>query len=111
MTKRLIAALEELKRSDSVSDRVLHDGKGGRVVANSLHVWMASVLRRAKRPVRRGLHVLRRAFCSHLAMRGAPARVIQELAGHVTLTTTLGYMHLAKGAGHQQSRFSIKGSE
>ncbi len=100
MTNRLIAALEELKHSDSVGDRVIHDGKGGRVAANSLHVWMATVLRRAKRPVRRGLHVLRHTFCSHLAMRGAPARVIQELAGHVTLTTTLGYMHLAKGAGH-----------
>ncbi len=100
MTKRLIAALEELQRGHSNGDRVIHDGKGGRVVANSLHVWMATVLRRARRPVRRGLHVLRHTFCSHLAMKGAPARVIQELAGHVTLTTTLGYMHLAKGAGH-----------
>ncbi len=70
------------------------------MAANRLNVWMASVLRRAKRPVRRGLHVLRHTFCSHLAMKGAPARVIQELAGHVTLTTTLGYIHLAKGAGH-----------
>ena len=29
-----------------------------------------------------GVHVLRHTFCSHLAMRGAPARAIQELAGH-----------------------------
>jgi len=29
-----------------------------------------------------GPHMLRHTFCSHLAMRGAPARAIQELAGH-----------------------------
>ncbi len=51
MTTRLIAALEDLKRSGCVGDRVIHDGKGGRAAANFLHVWMATVLRRAKRPV------------------------------------------------------------
>jgi hypothetical protein len=29
-----------------------------------------------------GVHILRHTFCSHLAMRGAPPRAIQELAGH-----------------------------
>jgi hypothetical protein len=28
-------------------------------------------------------------------MRGAPAKAIQELAGHTSLTTTLRYMHLS----------------
>jgi site-specific recombinase XerD len=41
-----------------------------------------------------GVHRLRHTFCSHLAMRGAPARAIQELAGHVDLSTTQRYMHL-----------------
>jgi integrase len=43
------------------------------------------------------MHILRHTFCSHLAMRGAPALSIQRLAGHEDLQTTLGYMHLAKG--------------
>ncbi len=46
-------------------------------------------------------HPLRHTFCSHLAMRGAPAKVIQELAGHSDLKTTLKYMHLASGAKEQ----------
>ncbi len=46
-------------------------------------------------------HPLRHTFCSHLAMRGAPAKVIQELAGHANLPTTLKYMHLADGAKEQ----------
>jgi integrase len=43
-------------------------------------------------------HVLRHTFCSHLAMRGAAPKAIQELVGHSTLTMTLRYMHLAPSA-------------
>jgi site-specific recombinase XerD len=45
-----------------------------------------------------GAHRLRHTFCSHLAMRGAPARAIQELAGHQDLMTTQQYMHLSPSA-------------
>jgi integrase len=45
-----------------------------------------------------GPHILRHTFCSHLAMKGAPARAIQELAGHRDLTTTQKYMHLSRTA-------------
>jgi integrase len=41
---------------------------------------------------------LRHTFCSHLAMRGAPAKAIQELAGHSNLATTYRYMHLSPAA-------------
>ena len=45
-----------------------------------------------------GIHILRHTFCSHLSMRGAPARAIQELAGHAELLTTQRYMHLSPAA-------------
>ena len=59
---------------------------------------VADYARRAARRVglaQQGVHVLRHTFCSHLAMRGAPARAIQEAAGHGDLTTTQRYMHLS----------------
>jgi site-specific recombinase XerD len=45
-----------------------------------------------------GVHILRHTFCSHLAMRGAPARAVQELAGHKELSMTQRYMHLSPAA-------------
>jgi site-specific recombinase XerD len=51
-----------------------------------------------------GPHVLRHTFCSHLAMRGAPVRVIQGLAGHRDLSTTVRYMHLSPGAADSAIR-------
>jgi integrase len=48
------------------------------------------------RPI--GSHFLRHTFCSHLAMRGAAPKAIQELAGHSTPSMTLRYMHLAPSA-------------
>ena len=41
------------------------------------------------------VHILRHTFCSHLAMRGAPPKAIQDLAGHQHLSTTMRYMHLS----------------
>ncbi|MCA9649547.1 MAG: site-specific integrase [Myxococcales bacterium] len=49
----------------------------------------------------RGPHQLRHTFCSHLAMRGVPAKAIQVLAGHAHLRTTERYMHLSDVAREQ----------
>jgi len=56
------------------------------------------------------VHILRHTFCSHLAMRGAPARAIQEVAGHADLTTTQRYMHLSPAATEEVIRLLDGGS-
>jgi integrase len=67
--------------------------------------WLKAALKAAKLRVH-GPHTLRHTFCSHLAMRGVAARVIQQLAGHSSLVTTQRYMHLPPGATEAGSRCS-----
>lgn len=95
MTKRLAAALRRHRHLRGT--RVLCQDGGEPLTQKIVQDHVRRAARRANiRP--EGVHVLRHTFCSHLAMRGAPARAIQELAGHQDLSTTQRYMHLSPAA-------------
>jgi integrase len=94
LTRRLTEALRGARHLRS--NRVVRDRNGKSVTQKVLQVAVRRVAMRAN--VKPGLHILRHTFCSHLAMRGAPARAIPELAGHQDLSTTQRYMHLSPAA-------------
>ncbi|PYR02564.1 MAG: site-specific integrase, partial [Acidobacteria bacterium] len=79
------------------SQGVLCQADGSPMSADIVKHRVERAARRAQ-IAQNGVHRLRHTFCSHLAMRGAPARAIQELAGHQDLTTTQRYMHLSPAA-------------
>jgi integrase len=94
MTRRLTAALKSARHLRSDRGLCLSDGSAmtrDRVI---------KAVRGAQRVagIDQGVHILRHTFCSHLAMKGAPARAIQELAGHADLSTTQRYMPLSPAA-------------
>ena len=95
LTIRLAKALRAHRHLSS--SRVLYQQDGSPLTRKTVQHWMRRVTRHA-RITGNGVHMLRHTFCSHLAMRGAPARAIQELAGHQDLTTTQRYMHLSPAA-------------
>jgi integrase len=94
MTERLALALRDARHLRG--PRVVSDDQGRPLTQKVVQILARHAARRAQ--VRAGVHILRHTFCSHLAMRGAPARAIQELAGHQDLMTTQRYMHLSPAA-------------
>jgi integrase len=94
LTKRLTDALRDSRHLRGA--RVLCDAEGKPLTQKVVQVMLRRAARRAN--VKPGVHILRHTFCSHLAMRGAPVRAIQELAGHQDLGTTQRYMHLSPAA-------------
>jgi len=95
LTLRLAGALREHRHLKS--NRVLCSLDGHALTQRLVQGLVARAARRANlRNV--GVHVFRHTFCSHLAMKGAGARAIQELAGHRDLSTTQRYMHVSPAA-------------
>ena len=87
MTARLAVALQAIRHLRG--PRAFYQRDGKLISANTLRSWMQRAQARAGLPLTSGVHILRHTFCSHLAMRGAPVRAIQELAGHADLSTTM----------------------
>jgi integrase len=94
MTQRLTAALKGARHLRS--ERVLCLPDGSPITRDRVIKAVRGAQRIAG--IEQGVHILRHTFCSHLAMKGAPARAIQELAGHADLSTTQRYMHLSPAA-------------
>jgi integrase len=103
MTPELYDALKAHRHLKG--ERVLYSDRGQELSNRVVRNWLRAAQRRAglplvgdaKREKDRGgaIHMLRHTFCSHLAIAGAPAKAIQELAGHADLATTQRYMHLS----------------
>lgn len=86
---RILRAHRHLK-----GELVFCNPEGGLLTKNECRRPLYNMCRRAG--VRNiGWHVLRHTFASHLAMRGAPLRAIQDLLGHASIEMTMRYAHLS----------------
>jgi len=94
MTVRLAAALRQHRHLRS--GRVLCKDDGQPLTRQGAWSRVRYAARRADLPT--GVHILRHTFCSHLVMRGAAMRAVQELVGHQDLTMTQRYSHLGPAA-------------
>lgn len=83
-----------LSRQKFASGFVFADKKGDRVDAQRLNKEIGKACMRAGLRVI-SCHTLRHTFASHLVMKGAPLKSIQELLGHSHIQTTMRYAHMA----------------
>jgi integrase len=96
MTDRLAWVIRKLGRVKG--DTLLLDDDGKRFSTKRVRTLMKRAQREAGLEATGNVHILRHTFCTRLAMAGKPPTVIQELAGHRHLTTTMRYMHVVTGA-------------
>jgi len=86
--------LAELARHRHLRTHVFDDEDGSILTGSQCRKALDRITRRAQlREL--GWHVLRYTFASHLFMRGALPRAVQELMGHATLQMTMRYAHLS----------------
>ena len=84
----LVQARPELVNAGRGTPRLFLNARGGPLSRQSAWVVLRTAAERAGLTIEISPHTLRHSFATHLVEGGADVRVVQELLGHASVTTT-----------------------
>jgi integrase/recombinase XerC len=92
--RRYLARREELTQPSAATDRLFLNWRGGALSSRSMRRIIKKYVTQAGLDRKLSPQSFRHSFASHLLQAGADLRVIQELLGHASLSTTQRYTHV-----------------
>ena len=93
--ERALSAIQEyLNKRESENKALFLNKNGSRLTGRGIRGCLSKYIKLTSIKTHVSPHTLRHSFATHLLNRGADLRSVQELLGHVNLSTTQIYTHL-----------------